>query len=159
MVLSNQKGTLLPITHIGLNGFIAHLADKHKLDLSKELSEYVVTNTPEHNKHKIQFVFIAIAEISGVPLQHLLGKCRKREFIDWKHIARYICIMNRYGTLQYIATELNCMDHSSLIHSRNLVNDLLDSGDREMTYKYNLVKHLINETNKEKKDVNSIGIN
>lgn len=142
MVLSNQKGTLLPITHIGLNGFIAHLADKYKLDLSKELSEYVVTNTPEHNKHKIQFVFIAIAEISGVPLQHLLGKCRKREFIDWKHIARYICKKNKYGSLVYISKELN-INHATLINSIEVVEQLKDTRDVDFINKYELAKHLI----------------
>jgi chromosomal replication initiation ATPase DnaA len=149
MVLSNQN----------LNTFLTHLAIKHNIDLPKEMSEFVVDRNPETNKEKIQFVFMAVSEISGISVGNLLGKNRKAEYTIWKHIARYICIINRYGSLSFIANEINHMDHSSLIHSRNLVNDLLDCNDRQMTECFNKVKHLINETNKEKKDANCIGSN
>lgn len=149
MVLSNYN----------LNTFLSHLAVKHNIDLSKELNEFVVDNNPQTNKDKIQFVFMAVSEISGISVGNLLGKNRKAEYTIWKHIARYICIINRYGSLSFIANEINHMDHSSLIHSRNLVNDLLDCNDRQMTECFNKVKHLINETNTQEKSYYSLRSN
>ena len=133
MVLSNQN----------LNTFLNHLAIKHNIDLPKEMSEFVVDRNPETNKEKIQFVFMAVSSISGIPVVHLLGKDRKSEYTIWKHIARYICIINKYGSLKFIATEIGHMDHSTLICSRNKVNDLLDCGDKQMTQCFNQVKHLL----------------
>jgi hypothetical protein len=55
--------------------------------------------------------------------------------------------MNKYGTLKFIANEIGQMDHSTLICSRNKVNDLLDAKDKQMIECYNQVKHLLNEAN------------
>lgn len=133
MVLNNQN----------LNTFLTHLAVKHNIDLPKEMSEFVIDKNPETNKEKIQFVFMAVSAISGISVGNLLGKDRKAEYTIWKHIARYICIMNNYGTLKAIAKEIGCTDHSTLICSRNKVNDLLDSKDKQMTECFNQVKHLL----------------
>ena len=133
MVLNNQN----------LNTFLTHLAVKHNIDLPKEMSEFVIDKNPETNKEKIQFVFMAVSAISGISVGNLLGKDRKAEYTIWKHIARYICIMNKYGSLKFIATEIGHMDHSTLISSRNKVNDLLDSKDKQMIECFNQVKHLL----------------
>jgi chromosomal replication initiation ATPase DnaA len=131
------------LNNVNLNTFLNHLAYKHNFDLAKEMSQFIVDKNPETNKEKIQFVFMAVSAISGISVGNLLGKDRKAEYTIWKHIARYICIMNKYGSLKFIATEIGHMDHSTLISSRNKVNDLLDSKDKQMTQCFNQVKHLL----------------
>lgn len=133
MVLSNQN----------LNTFLTHLAIKHNIDLPKEMSEFVVDRNPETNKEKIQFVLMAVSSISGVPVHNLISKDRKAEYTIWKHLLRYICVMNGFGTLKFIATEVGHKDHSTILASRNKVNELLDCNDKKMTQCFNQVKHLI----------------
>ena len=145
MVLSNQH----------LNTFLNHLAYKHNIDLAKEMSDFVVDNKPESNRDKIQFVLMAVSEISGVSVSNLVSKDRKAEYTIWKHLVRYICIMNGFGTLKFIATEVGHKDHSTILASRNKVNELLDTNDRQMTECFNKIKHLINATNKKKETDNS----
>ena len=133
MVLSNQN----------LNTFLHHLSAKHNIDLAKEMSDFVVDKNPETNKEKIQFVLMAVSSISGVSVHNLLSKDRKAEYTIWKHLLRYICVMNGFGTLKFIATEVGHKDHSTILASRNKVNELLDCNDKKMTECFNQVKHLI----------------
>ena len=124
------------------NSFLQFLSIKHNFDLMTELNEFAESGNPETKKDKIEFLFMEISTISGIHIKQLMGTCRKRELAEWRHLARYICLANGYGTLSFIAKFLN-VNHATLIHSRDLVNDLIMMKDKGFLYKFNQVKHLI----------------
>lgn len=124
------------------NSFLQFLSIKHNFDLMQELNEFAEVGNPETKKDKIEFLFMEISTISGIHIKQLMGTCRKRELAEWRHLARYICLANGYGTLSFIARCLN-VNHATILHSRDLVNDLIMMKDKDFLYKFNQVKHLI----------------
>ena len=132
------------------NSFLQFLSIKHNFDLMAELNEFAEAGNPETKKDKIEFLFMEISTISGIHIKQLMGTCRKSELVEWRHIARYICLVNNYGSQSFIARFLN-VNHATIYSSVQLVEDRLETNDKKFMLKFNQVKHLINETNKEKK--------
>lgn len=136
MVLSNQTELR------NQNSFLHYLSEKHNFDLVNEFNEFADNKNPETLKDKIDFIFIEISLISGIHINQLMGTCRKRELVEWRHLGRYICLMNKYGSLSFISRILG-VNHATTLHSKDLVNDLIQMNDTEFMDKFKRVKHLL----------------
>ncbi len=132
---------------IYINTFIHFLVKKYELNLETELEEFKQIHRYEflNQKEKIEFVLNQISEIASIHPDHIKSRSRVRELVEWRHIVRYICYKNDYGTLRFIGIETGGHDHSTVIHSVNKLNDMIEINDPSFMSKLNSVKHLINE--------------
>ena len=124
------------------NSFLQFLSNKHNFDLMQELNEFAEAGNPETKKDKIEFLFMEISTISGIHIKQLMGTCRKSELVEWRHIGRYICLKNGYGSLAFISRFLN-VNHATILNSKDVVEDRLKTNDKTFMYKFNQVKHLL----------------
>jgi hypothetical protein len=75
----------------------------------------------------IHEIALIVSEASGISIFQMKGKSRKREIV----IARQaVCFLaSKYFMLREIGDYLGGRDHSTVIHSRNLVEDMLFMND------------------------------
>lgn len=132
---------------IYISPFIQFLVKKYELNLESELDEFKTIHRYEflNQKEKIEYVLQQIAEISDVTPEQIKSRNRMRELIEWRHISRYICYVNNYGTLRFIGLQTGGHDHSTVIHSIQKVRDMIGIKDKVFMDKLNAVKHLIHE--------------
>ena len=134
---------------IYINTFIQFLIKKYGMNLEIEMEEFKQLHRYEflNQKEKVEYVLNHIAEVSNVDPLLIKSRSRIREIVEWRHIARYICHKNEYGTLRFIGQELGGHDHSTVIHSVNVVEDMIKIQDKTYLEKINSVKHLLDEKN------------
>jgi chromosomal replication initiation ATPase DnaA len=96
-----------------------------------------------NQEQKIAKILKKISEISGLTIEDLKGKSRKRELVEFRQIAAYICYHNKFGSLTYIGLHLGGRGHATVIHSRDAAQGLIDSNDAQFLMKWNLCKDLI----------------
>lgn len=130
-----------------ISPFIQFLVKKYELNLDQELADFRQLHRYEflNQKEKIEFVLSQISEVSSITPEQIKSRSRVREIIDWRHIARYVCYVNNYGTLRFIGLETGGHDHSTVIHSVEKVRDLIAVKDKGFMDKINAINHLIHE--------------
>lgn len=69
-------------------------------------------------------------------------KSRKNKFVVAKHIARYL--LSKYTKLSYeqITEKTGCINHTSVINSKKVVQNWFDTNDRRAFHIYNLEEEL-----------------
>jgi len=65
----------------------------------------------------------------GIKLDDIKGKSRKRECVEPRQIAMYLLEKHKAGSLKSIGSRFNGRDHSTVIHSKRAVNDLLETDE------------------------------
>lgn len=88
----------------------------------------------------IEKIIIAVTEHFGVSLKQLESKHRKRELVYARQVGMYLLRTNTYLPLRAIG-KIFCRDYTTVIHSRNLILDLMS---RQPEIK-NEIKYLINK--------------
>ncbi len=67
-----------------------------------------------------------VASYYGIDLAKLLGKSRKREIVQARHVAIYLCKEHTAHTLKAIGDFFGGRDHSTVIHAVTTTQDRLD---------------------------------
>lgn len=86
-------------------------------------------NPPEQT---VDFGRIAevVCEATGIPLDWVRGKSRKRETVLTRHLIAYYACQYSDMTLKEIGQSLGGKDHTTVLHARERVLDLLETGDK-----------------------------
>jgi chromosomal replication initiator protein len=71
-----------------------------------------------------------VSEYFGVPISKLDEKTRKREIVMARQIAMYLLYKNEQYSLKKIGEAFGGRDHTTVIHSKDLVMDLMYSDEK-----------------------------
>lgn len=126
--------------------FIKALADRFGFDIQEEWNSFMGISekkTAKTVKQKFEF-YVSEAETTlNISRIQFLARNRKREYVFIRHMIAFICVENKLGTLKFIGKILGNFDHSTIINSINVVQDLRDSNDIEFMPIYNALIHLV----------------
>jgi hypothetical protein len=126
--------------------FLKHLAKHYKFNIQSEWEDFMGI-TPkvrlENSKQKFEYYLTQAETITGTPRSLFMSKSRKREYVAIRHTLMYICDKNGVGNLRVIGELFNGQDHSSVIHAKKTVEELIETKDISFMPVYNSLKHLI----------------
>lgn len=113
-------------------------------------AEYVImrANIPDvivpakTDTEKVERIIYLVCGVTNTPYQFILGKSRSREIVEVRHIAMYLVCWHTTLSLKAIGKIFN-RDHSSVIHARDTVSDLLDTS-AEFRYKFKSINDKLN---------------
>jgi len=88
-------------------------------------------------------IFDIIEKVTGFSAQQLIGKDRHLEIANARHITAYFMLSHCDLTLKSVGKILGGRDHSTVLSSKNAVENLLASHDGRTTGTYNSVINLI----------------
>ena len=123
-----------------VQGFFKYLQDKYNIeDMTKDYSNYmdIIENSQSSVKHYPEL------EISNTIFEDILSKSRRREVVLSRHLITYYCYRKRIGSLAWIGKKLGNKDHSTVIHARDGIEDLLQVKDNNLMPLYEITKHLL----------------
>ncbi len=132
-----------------LEGALVQLIAREKLTntpIDLEVSKEIVRSIVDKVKHEgitLQSIIKTCCEYFNVNRDEVLGKSRKREVTTPRQIAMYFAKKFTKLPLTKIGEAFGGRDHSTVIHSCNVVNDLMDT---EEDYKYQIeeIEKLLN---------------
>ena len=124
--------------------FVRYLANKYNFSQKDEYMNFMQmrSNQKHLDKNAIDFIRDEFEMIFGISAREFLGKSRKTDLVTIRHLFRYVCVLNRVGTLSEIG-KASSGDHSVVLHSMQVIRDKVDIKDSIIYPKYLLVKHLI----------------
>lgn len=70
-----------------------------------------------------------ICDVTGVPLERVRSKSRKREVVATRQLIAYCCCEYTSMTLKRIGKSIGDKHHTTVIHARNIVKEHLQSND------------------------------
>ena len=110
------------------------------LDLAKSLLKDVCI--PRIKAISIEFIQQATAEYFGFPDDLLRAKTRKKEIVQARQVAMYLCKTLTESTYKTIGLHFGGRDHSTVIHAINSTEDILQS-DSKLRETIDMIKNKI----------------
>lgn len=101
------------------------------MNLSKApFSNYFSTPGFKH-KAPISFDYImdCVSHVMGIPKENIMRKSRKRELTEARNLFIILARNCTKATLKRIGDYLDGKDHTTIIHSINTYNNLMDTDD------------------------------
>lgn len=89
---------------------------------NKSLSPSAVLRKPEADE-----IINKIIAIYGISYYEIMGKCRKRDFVFPRQVCMWILARQKIMKLVDIGILFGGRDHTTAIHARETINDLMDS--------------------------------
>lgn len=138
-----------------VQGFFKYLQDKYNIkEMTKDYSDYM--DTIENHQKSVQHypeleisntifedILSTVSAASGVYRQDILSKSRRREVVLSRHLIAYYCYCKKIGSLSWIGKKIGNKDHSTVIHAKNGIEDLLQVKDNNLMPLYEITKHLL----------------
>lgn len=81
----------------------------------------------------------ATEEATGMPWEDIKAKCRKRDLVTVRKVFSYLAVTHNSGTLVQIGGLLG-QDYTTIIHSKNSVEDMIETSDEITLYYLNAIK-------------------
>ena len=125
------------------NPFLKHLAKKFEFNTLNEWADYIKDTKDKDNLNDIGLLIYELSKISGFTYDEIRGTSRKREIIEVKHIGRYIAYQNQLGSLYEIGYAFGGKHHSTVIHSRDFVDSMIEIKQRMFMQTFKNFQHLI----------------
>lgn len=125
------------------NPFLKHLAKKFEFNILNEWADYIKDTKDKDNLNDIGLLIYELSKISGYTYDEIRGTSRKREIIEVKHIGRYIAYQNQLGSLKEIGYAFGGKHHSTVIHSRDFVDSMIEINQRMFMQTFKNYQHLI----------------
>jgi chromosomal replication initiator protein len=125
------------------NPFLKHLAKKYEFNTLNEWADYIKDTKDKDNLNDIGLLIHELSNISGLSYDEIRGTSRKREIIEVKHIGRYIAYQNQLGSLNEIGYAFGGKHHSTVIHSRDFVDSMIEINQRMFMQTFKNFQHLI----------------
>jgi chromosomal replication initiation ATPase DnaA len=132
------------------NPFLKHLAKKFEFNTLNEWADYIKDTKDKDNLNDIGLLIYELSKISGFTYDEIRGTSRKREIIEVKHIGRYIAYQNQLGSLNEIGYAFGGKHHSTVIHSRDFVDSMIEINQRMFMQNFKNYQHLIKSHLKKK---------
>lgn len=87
---------------------------------------------------------LIVCEVCNVSWEQLASKSRRRQIVMARHFYCYFSYTTQSRTLQSIANTLG-IDHSTVIHARKSIEDMIDSNDSLYMPHYLDIKRMIHD--------------
>jgi chromosomal replication initiation ATPase DnaA len=105
--------------------FSTHLCKKYSLDLQAEIKEF-----KELNITNIESEILKYCNLLNADYRQIVSKTRKREIAQVRQVIMWKLYSTKLYTLKQIGDNFGGRDHSSVINSRNVVNDYIAIKDK-----------------------------
>ena len=127
--------------------FTEYLAGKYNIDLNAEKSNYfrITEINIRSTKGEIGFAVEQMAAISGYNYNQIMAKTRKSEIINIRHVMIYLIYKNFNLSYREIGQLFGSLDHSTVIHAKDKIEDLLEIGDKATIDMHQRLKVVFNE--------------
>ena len=76
---------------------------------------------------KIQIIAQIVAKSNDITIEELLRKTRKRQIVQARQTAMYMCYKYTKYTLATIGENLGRKDHATVLHAVKTINNLIDT--------------------------------
>ncbi|HET6567127.1 MAG TPA: chromosomal replication initiator protein DnaA [Rhodothermales bacterium] len=119
---------------------LAH-ARLHRRDVTLELAAEALRGLLRDEPARLDIADIQrmVADFCGMDVKLLLGASRKREIVNARHLAIYLCKHYTQHTLKTIGTHFGGRDHSTIIHACGAIEDRLDT-DPDFSAEFNQIQ-------------------
>jgi chromosomal replication initiation ATPase DnaA len=130
-----------------MNQFVKYLSEKYGFNIEQEWGIHIESN-PAFNKEQLfKSILDEVCKNLNISRSEILGLSRKRDTMYARHLLTYIMYRTRLFPLTEIGRMIGGRNHATIIHSRDVAEDLISVKDGIMYPLYLKVKHLINENN------------
>lgn len=89
-------------------------------------------------------LFTIIEQEFKITKQQIESKSRKRELVLYRQLFCYFMMKSKAFSLKSVGELIGNRDHTTVIHSVNTIQDLIDINDWQVVTSYNKIKQLLN---------------
>ncbi len=125
---------------------------REKTMYKRMLKQLEFCNSDER-KITVEDIFDIVIKVTEISRENIVSKCRKREYVGARHLCLFF-IRNYFPeiSLKQIGEMFgNGMDHTTVIHAREKIKDLLEIGDYYFTQNVRAIEAQITSINSENK--------
>lgn len=97
-------------------------------ELTGNETVFILAYSPPTMKYNLKDLVPIVCEETGIPFEKLMKKNRQTEVVQARQLLSYYGSMCGFS-LTVVARELGLADHSSVIHGRDKIKDLIETGD------------------------------
>lgn len=103
-------------------------ASLNKMDIDIELAKKIIKNFVKSISREVSIDFIqkAVCEFYDVPVEKLKEKTRKRQIVQARQLSMYLAKTFTKNSLKVIGKHFGGRDHSTVIHSCQMVQNMMD---------------------------------
>jgi chromosomal replication initiator protein len=94
-------------------------------DMAIEVLEMALKDSEAKQELKVDAVIDAVTRVTGMHLWDMQAKVRKKEFVKARHYAMYAVCKYTNLSLKQIGSMFGNRDHSTVIHARDTIDDLI----------------------------------
>lgn len=104
-------------------------ASLNKKEIDLDLAKKIIKNFVKSISREVSIEFIqkAVCEFFEVPLEKLKEKTRKRNIVQARQLSMYLAKNYTKNSLKVIGKHFGSRDHSTVIHSCQMVQNLMDT--------------------------------
>lgn len=126
---------------------ISTLEESHRkmiITILTELKYREAENFSEENANIIRFKS-TVAEYFKLLWEELDNKTRKKEIVRKRQIIMFLCYAADIGSLEEIGKEIGWKDHATVLHSKNVINKILEEKENKENKQISIdIKNIIN---------------
>lgn len=106
-------------------------ASLNKREIDLDLAKKIIKNFVRSISHEVSIEFIqkTVCEYFEVPIDKLKEKTRKRNIVQARQLSMYLAKNYTKNSLKVIGKHFGGRDHSTVIHSCQMVKNLMDTND------------------------------
>jgi chromosomal replication initiator protein len=103
-------------------------ASLNKMEIDIELAKKIIKNFVKSISREVSIDFIqkAVCEFYEVPVEKLKEKTRKRQVVQARQLSMYLAKTFTKNSLKVIGKHFGGRDHSTVIHSCQMVQNMMD---------------------------------
>jgi chromosomal replication initiator protein len=105
--------------------FTTHLCKKYSLDLQAEIKDF-----KQISMTTIESEILKYCNLLNADYRQIVSKSRKQELAQVRQVIMWKLYNTKLYTLKQIGDNFGGRDHTSVLHSLNVVNDYLDVKDK-----------------------------
>ena len=124
------------------NEAIMHIECGQVAQAKKMITEIVDISAPLPEPYTVKEIVDAVCVVYDVTEHQVLGKSRKREIVEARHMAMYLIRKHCRYSLIKIGMLIGNRDHSTVIHANANIDGLLDVDKSVRTAHDNVISHI-----------------
>lgn len=117
MSFLNHKAPVSPYLYPGLKMQVLTTVERNALRRKRSIP-------------KDEFILCVVSEYLQIPVEKIKTRTRKREIVWARQVYFFLCLNNTGMSLKSIGESVGDYDHTTVIHSKNLVIDLIQTDQR-----------------------------
>jgi site-specific recombinase XerD len=128
----------------GVNHIISQASQQIKELVGFPVDLRLVIKTDDVNEHFLQGIICDYFNVSWYTIQ---SKSKKRTIVTARQFYCYLCKMylNKKKSLKEIGNEIGGRDHTTVLHSNQVISDLLDTNDPIITEAFQTLMNIIRD--------------